>query len=297
MIGPFLDFNENPILMPGSGFDSKAVYNPAVIVDGAEFHMLYRAESGDPCTGRIGYARSKDGIHFTRHPNPVIVPEHGYEAYGCEDPRLVKFGDIFYLTYVGNGGRYGSVNICLATSKDLVHWEKHGPILYRQTDWNVGQVKCGAIVPEEIKGRYVMYFCGEGRPWEPAIGVAYSDDLIHWDKEDEPVLLPRKGYFDSKGVEPGTNPLVTEEGIFMVYSGWGEDCVYKPGGVVFSKDDPGKLLQRMGKPLFEPAQDWGEKFGSANHVVAESLVKHGSSWLVYYGAADRVCCLAIWEEK
>ncbi|PQP33437.1 glycosidase, partial [Desulfobacteraceae bacterium SEEP-SAG9] len=61
----------------------------------------------------------------------------------------------------------------------------------------------------------------------------------------------------------------------MVYSGWGEDCVYKPGGVVFSKDDPGKLLQRMDKPLFEPAQDWGEKFGSANHVVAESLVKHG----------------------
>ncbi|MBC8273747.1 MAG: glycosidase, partial [Chloroflexi bacterium] len=90
---------------------------------------------------------------------------------------------------------------------------------------------------------------------------------------------------------------VTEEGIFMVYSGWGEDCVYKPGGVVFSKDDPGKLLQRMDKPLFEPAQDWGEKFGCANHVVAESLVKHGDSWLLYYGAADRARCLAIWEER
>jgi len=142
-----------------------------------------------------------------------------------------------------------------------------------------------------------MYFMGEKEPWKPAIGLAYSDDLINWDEPlSEPVLLPRKGYFDSKGVEPGTNPLVTEEGIFMVYSGWGEDCVYKPGGVVFSKDDPGKLLQRMDKPLFEPAQDWGEKFGSPNHVVAESLVKHGGSWLLYYGAADRACCLAIWEE-
>jgi len=297
MISPFLDFKENPILTPGSGFESKAVYNPAVIVDGGEFHMLYRAEGGDPCTGRIGYACSKDGIHFTRHPDPVIVPEHGYEACGCEDPRLVKIEGTYYLTYVGNRGGHETVNICLATSKDLIHWEKHGAILMLPKDWARGQMKAGVILPERINERYVMYFMGEKEPWKPAIGLAYSDDLINWDEPlSEPVLLPRKGYFDSKGVEPGTNPLVTEEGIFMVYSGWGEDCVYKPGGVVFSKDDPGKLLQRMDKPLFEPAQDWGEKFGSPNHVVAESLVKHGGSWLLYYGAADRACCLAIWEE-
>jgi len=302
MIGPFLDFNENPILMPGSGFDSKAVYNPAVVREGDDYFMLYRAESlEDKLTGKIGLARSKDGINFVRHPEPVLVPDQDFERFGCEDPRLVRMGDIYYLTYVGNCGRYGcgwATNICLATSKDLIHWEKHGPILMLSKDWARGQMKAGAILPERINEKYVMYFMGEKEPWKPAIGLAYSDDLINWDEPlSEPVLLPRKGYFDSKGVEPGTNPLVTEEGIFMVYSGWSEDCVYKPGGVVFSKDDPGELLQRIGKPLFEPAQDWGEKFGSANHVVAESLVKHGGSWLLYYGAADRVCCLAIWEEK
>jgi len=297
MIGPFLDFKENPILTPGSGFDSKAVYNPAVIVDGAEFHMLYRAESGDPCTGRIGYAHSKDGIHFTRHPNPVIVPEYSYEAYGCEDPRLVKFGDTFYLTYVGNGGGYWAVNICLATSKDLAHWDKHGPILYRQKDWNKGQVKSGAIVPERIKGRYVMYFCGEGRPWEPAIGVAYSDDLIHWDEEDEPVLLPRKGYFDSKGVEPGPPPVLTEEGIWLIYCGWAENCVYKVGAALFSKKDPSVTLERSDEPILT-TKDWGKTFGGiANHTVAEGVVKDENRWLLYYGAADRACCLAIWEER
>ena len=32
-------------------------------------------------------------------------------------------------------------------------------------------------------------------------------------------------------------------------------------------------------------------------LVAEALVKDETRWLLYYGAADRVCCLAIWEER
>ena len=299
MIGPFLDFNENPILMPGSGFDSKGAFNPAVIKEGNDYFMLYRAESlEDKLTGKIGLARSKDGFNFVRHPEPVLVPEHGYEACGCEDPRLIKIDDTYYLTYVGNRAGYETVNIYLATSNDLIHWDKHGTILRPPKDWGRGQAKAGAILPERINEKYVMYFMGEKGPWKTAIGLAYSNDLVNWyEPLDEPVLLPRKGYFDSQGVEPGPPPVLTEEGIWLIYCGWAEDCVYKVGAALFSNEDPSVVIERSDEPILS-AKDWGETFGGiANHTVAEGLVKDENRWLLYYGAADRACCLAIWEEK
>lgn len=291
MIGTFKDYEHNPILLPTSEFEAKAVYNPAVIITDDTFYMLYRAESGDGCTGRIGLAWSKDGIHFTRHPEPVIYPEHDYEKGGCEDPRIVKFGDTYWLTYVGNGT--GTCHICLASSKDLIQWEKYGLVLQPTKAWNCRQVKAGVIVPEKVNGKYVMYFTGEAKPWETGIGIAHSDDLIHWfEAMDEPVMVPRKGYFDSKGVETGTNPFITEKGIFMVYSGWAGDSVYKAGGALFSKDNPTKLLKRVDEPVLAPSQNWGQKFGASNHIVPEALVENNQYWWLYYGAADSAICLA-----
>lgn len=301
MVGPFADYEGNPVLTPGSDFEAKAVYNPAVIVvdgvpsmnSGHRFWMLYRAEAGDGCSGRIGLAWSEDGLHFTRHPQPVVVPEYDYEEMGCEDPRLVRIGGTFYLTYVGNSARSGPMHICLATSQDLLHWEKHGSILQPAHAWDSRQVKAGAILPEKVNGKYVMYFMGEAKPWETAIGIAYSDDLLHWyEPLDEPVLLPREGYFDSKGVEPGPPPAMLDEGILLVYCGWGDDHAYKPGWALFAREEPARVLACSGEPILEPAVDWGARFGCTNHVVTESLLRHENRWWLYYGAADRVVCLA-----
>ncbi len=300
MIGPFVDFEENPVLMPGSGLDSRGAFNPAVLKEGNDYFMFYRAESlEDGLTGRIGLARSQDGINFVRHPEPIIVPDRDFDRFGCEDPRLVRVDDAYYLTYVGNCGRYETGNICLATSGDLMHWVKHGPILKPQKDWDRGQVKAGAILPEPIEGKYAMYFMGEKEPWKTAIGIAYSNDLVNWyEPLDEPVLLPRKGHFDSQGVEPGPPPLLTKEGIWLIYCGWAEDCVYKVGAALFSNENPSAILERSDEPILTPARNWDEFFGGiSNHVVAEGLVKEENRWLLYYGAADRVSCLAIWEER
>jgi len=300
MIGPFLDLQENPVLIPGSGFDSKGAFNPAVLKEGDNYFMVYRAESlEEDLTGRLGLARSQDGINFVRHPEPVIVPDQDFDRFGCEDPRLVKIGDTYYLTYVGNCGRYEMGNICLATSEDLIHWEKHGPILKPQKDWDRGQVKAGAILQQPMDGKYVMYFMGEKEPWKTAIGLAYSDDLVSWyEPLDQPVLLPREGFFDSQGVEPGPPPLLTKKGIWLIYCGWVEDCVYKVGAALFSIESPSTIVERSDEPVFIPARNWGDFFGGiSNHVVAEGLVKEGNRWLLYYGAADRACCLATWEEK
>jgi predicted GH43/DUF377 family glycosyl hydrolase len=270
-----------------------------VLKEGERFFMLYRAETDDGLTGRIGLAEGEDGFHFTCHADPVLTPSDDFDRGGCEDPRIVKLGKTYCLTYVGNSHRYQVSNICLATSKDLLYWTKHGSVLKpRHGAWNSGQLKAGAIVPEKINGTYVMYFMGEERPWTSAIGVAYSEDFLHWSEPlERPVLMPRPGYFDSQGIEPGPTPVVIDEGIFLIYNGWGSDCMYKPSGVLFSKEDPATVLWRANEPLLELSRNYGSEFGEGNHCVAEGLVKNRNRWLLYYGAADRLTCLATYEEK
>src|SRR5207249_10113182 len=92
-----------------------------------KFVMLYRAQDKNG-TSRLGYAESNDSIHFMRHSQSVLSPETEYEKDGgVEDPRLVKFGDTYYLTYTGYNKK--DAQLCLATSKDLLHWERKGVIL------------------------------------------------------------------------------------------------------------------------------------------------------------------------
>jgi len=297
IIGPFVDYPKNPILAPGKGFTSKGVYNPTVIKEGRNFFMLFRAEAGDGVTGKIGLAKSRDGIQFSLHPKAVLVPSADFDKSGCEDPRVVKFKDTYFLTYVGNSGRYNVGNICLATSKDLLHWKKHGSILQpKKGRWDSGQIKAGVILPEKINGKYIMYFMGEEKPWKTAVGIAYSKDLFHWyEPQDKPVVTPRKGYFDYQGVEPGPNPVLLKEGILFIYNGWGKDSIYKPGGILFSIDAPAKIIQRTDKPLLISSRNYGKEFDTGNHAVAEGLITHGNRWLLYYGAADRLSCLATYK--
>lgn len=295
--GPFTDYQGNPILKPSDGSKVMRIYNPTVLKERDKFYMLYRAEADDGLTGSIGLAEGRDGYHFTCHEEPVLIPGEDFDGGGCEDPRIVKMGETYWLTYVGNSHRYHASNICIATSTDLFHWTKHGQVLNsRAGSWNEGQLKAGAIVPEKIDGKYVMYFMGEERPWVTAVGIAYSDDLLHWyEPLENPVLAPRAGCFDSQGVEPGPTPVVLDDGILLIYNGWERDCIYKPSAVLFSRDYPEEVLWRADKPLLEMSKDYGSQIGAGNHCVAEGLVKVEGKWLLYYGAADRFICLATYE--
>ena len=146
----------------GDGWESAGTFNPSVVLRDGKIVMLYRAQD-KAGTSRLGYAESVDGIHFTRRSQPVFSPEKDYEKDGgVEDPRLVQFGDTYYLTYTGYNKK--DAQLCLATSKDLIHWERRGIILPAyKGNWNVRWTKSGAIVPEKIGGKYWMYFLGTSR--------------------------------------------------------------------------------------------------------------------------------------
>lgn len=138
-----------------------------------------------------------------------------------------------------------------------------------------------------------MYCLGGARGQDTQMGVAYSEDLLHWTEAlDHPVLSSRPGTFDSQVVEPGPPPVLTSEGIFLIYNGADDKFVYSTGWVLFDKTDPTKVLARADHPIFWPQQEW-EKVGQVPNVVfVEGLVRDGNHWLFYYGGADKHIGLA-----
>ncbi|MFC3415283.1 glycoside hydrolase family 130 protein [Algoriphagus hitonicola] len=331
MLGPFVrPENAQPIISPQSNttfqdpvsgavvnWESMATFNPAAIVKDGKVHVLYRAEEklGEKeiggHTSRLGMAISEDGFSFFREKEPVFFPQSDdqkkYEwPGGTEDPRIVQTADgLYVLTYTQWNREVP--RLALATSKDLRTWEKHGPIFENWKDGKYHQVesKSGAIVTELKNGKLVAAKIG-GKYWMyygvPNIWLAHSEDLINWIPVENhegnrvPVLSPRLGYFDSWLVEAGPPPLLTEEGIVVLYNagntgdigmeGMG-NRVYSAGQALFDANKPWKLLDRSEEPFIKPELPF-EKSGQypEGTTFLEGLVYLDEKWLLYYGTAD-----------
>jgi len=330
MIGPFTKADTaNPILgpMPDATFDdpmtgksvtweSDNVFNPAAVVRNGMVYVLYRAEdhSGEGIgrhTSRIGLASSRDGLHFTPQPLPVLFPDgdkqKDYEwTGGCEDPRCVETPDGGYLLMYTEWNR-DRARLAAATSRDLVHWQKHGPVFAAAyngrflNEWS----KSGSVVTEQrgdhliaakIAGKYWMYY-GEG-----TVNVAASTDLVNWqpvlDAAGNPVHLleTRPGKFDSALCESGPPAVVRKQGIVFIYNGKNADQngdpslkpgAYAAGQALFDANDPTKLLERTNPSFIKPERSY-EANGqyAAGTVFTEGLVRYKKRWYLYYGTAD-----------
>jgi predicted GH43/DUF377 family glycosyl hydrolase len=83
------------------------VFNPGAVVRNDTVFVLFRAEDNPKAilggrTSRIGLAYSTDGIHFTKHPQPVLYPDNDEfsqwdQPGGIEDPRIVETPDGEYI--------------------------------------------------------------------------------------------------------------------------------------------------------------------------------------------------------
>ncbi|OGZ58388.1 MAG: hypothetical protein A3B96_00200 [Candidatus Spechtbacteria bacterium RIFCSPHIGHO2_02_FULL_43_15b] len=296
--------NGRPLLKPKSGtFYSRAIYNPAAITNENRAHLLFRAEkSWDNCTGRIGLAVETRPLSykFSIFSKPILWPEFDYECFGCEDPRITKIRSTYIMTYTGfgkarNGRRFPRV--CLATSKDLKKWEKHGPI-FDEKDWYARGTKPGGIVPHKLNGSYIMHFSGENSGGKVAIGLASSrgENFYKWRIKKNPILSPKIGGFDSKGVEPGPTATISGNKITLIYNGWNEYRTHRPGIALFHKENPSKLMCRGDKSFAEAETKWETKGmtwrGLPKKIIfAAGYIERGGKQEIYYGASDLYVCL------
>jgi predicted GH43/DUF377 family glycosyl hydrolase len=301
-LGPFRAYEQNPILRPqGDGWESASVYNPAAVVKDGKVVLLYRAHADD-IVSHVGLATSDDGIHFERHPEPVMSPSEDYEKHGCEDPRVTEVDGTYYMTYTAYDGERGV--LCLATSTDLFTWEKHG-VIFPEFNTFLPQgnglpgpwSKAGGILPVPVDGRYLMYF-GEG-----SIYYAWSEDLLHWTPcpQDEPVMTPTPpGTFGEFLVEVGPQPIVTDNGlILMLHNAAVKNddgsVRYTCGQLLFDPARPGEILAQMNRPWLEPTTH-EDKHGLVSNVTfVEGLVFYKDTWFAYYGQSDSTLGVATYR--
>jgi len=285
-------------------WEENDVFNPAAVVRNGKVVLLYRAEDKfveGKRTSRIGYAESADGLRFERRNAPVLFPDANNQALewdgGCEDPRLVSASDGTYvLTYTAWDRK--TARLCVATSKDLVNWTKHGSAFADATrdEWTksgsiVVRRKGSQLVAARIKGKYWMYY------GESDIFAATSNDLIHWSHEGT-VLKPRPGRFDSQLVEPGPPALITRHGIVLIYNCRNDSDpdlavgTYAPGQVLIDAKNPMRVLDRTDEPFMRPDRPY-EIEGQVSHVCfVEGMVPFKGKWLLYYGTADSKIAVA-----
>ena len=304
------------------GWEESDVFNPAATVKDGKIYVLYRAEDNSATgigkrTSRIGLAESEDGIHMKRRKTPVMYPdkdnmkEYEWEG-GCEDPRVTMTEDGLYVMAYTSWNRKVA-RLCIATSHDLVKWEKHGPAfakayngrfkdIFCKSGSMVTTIKDGKQVLTKIDGKYFMYW------GEHAVYAATSDDLVNWtpilDEKNElaTVIKPRPQYFDSALTECGPPAILTDKGIVLLYNGKNQtndskrDKRFTAGAILTDPKEPMKVLQRLDVPFFRPMASF-EKSGQYvdGTVFIEGLVFFKNKWYLYYGCADSQVSVAIYD--
>lgn len=304
-------------------FEESGVLNPAVLQEGEIVHVLYRAvRNGNHST--IGYCQLQHGMFVeNRRSEPLLSPEFSYESQGMEDPRLVKIDDVYYLTYCA----YDGINAlgALATSKDLIQFERHGLIvpqfsyeemcllfhsktalnekykrynIHHESWTTTGKKrlvwdKNVVFFPRRIDGK--LWFLHRIKPDIQIAAIHSLDELTpqFWSKylgefETHIALTPKHDH-EVSYIGAGCPPVETNRGWILIYHSVHdtmEGYVYSACAALMDLNDPQTEISRLPYPLFKPEEPWELK-GEVNNVVFPTgTATFGDTLNVYYGAAD-----------
>ncbi len=305
-------------------FENEGVLNPAAIREGEYVHLFYRAVSRGNHSS-IGYCKLLGPLFIEkRNDEALLSPQFEYESHGIEDPRIVKIEDTYYLTYTA----YDGVNAlgCLATSTDLIHFDRKGIIVpkltydefnvligakgisnekyYRYNQHDSILMKEGAemllwdknviFFPRKIGGK--LFFLHRIRPeiqivtsfdsFEELTPQFWQNYFLHF---NDYVVMKPKYEHEVSYIGGGCPPIETPEGWLFIYHGVHDSIkgyVYSACAALLDLVNPQKELARLPYPLFIPEFHWELK-GEVNNVCFPTgAAVFDDTLYIYYGAAD-----------
>lgn len=301
---PFTRYKNNPILIPieKNLWESKAVFNCGVVNTGKKIRLLYRAIGEyEKYISRIGYAHSNDGLNFDRSEDPAIVPEFEFEKYGVEDPRITKINDDIYVTYTvlsNYVNKNPTVFSALIKTQDFRKFDRKGIVT------KTGNSKNLVLFPEKftdtdkISDKF-YYWVHRPSDWtgikhgtdKPGIWLGIGKSLTEIKKNY--LLLRPEHRWEERKIGPGPPPIKTKYGWLLVYHAVDNNYVYRVGAAMLDLDNPRKILFRTKLPIMEPEATY-EKYGYRNNVIFPTgMCLIDNKIYLYYGGADKVCCLAV----
>ncbi len=292
-------FRGNPIIspIPGSLWESKFTFNPAAVYEGGKVHIVYRAMN-DQGKSVFGYASSSDGLHIDeRIDKPIYLSKEDTRKkihpiyHSCEDPRITKIGDRFYMCYTAFDGKTPTV-VAMTSIKidDFVSkkWKWETPYIISNP---IRSDKNTCVFPEKVKGKYVFLHRLEHKIW-----IDFVKDLKfskgRW-LAGKAMMLPREGMWDSEKIGIAGPPIKTDKGWLLIYHGLSlYDKKYRLSAALLDLKSPDKVLSRLDYPILEPEMDY-EKVGERPETVFScGSVVIDKKLYVYYGAADQVVGVA-----
>jgi len=303
-------FKQNPILKPNrdQSWEAYAVFNGCPVEKNKHIYLLYRALSLPHFhsltntvlnVSNIGIAQSRDGINFFNRKR-FIVPDQDWDKFGCEDPRVTKLDNEYYIFYTALSEypfKAEGIKVGLAISKDLkIVTEKH-----LITPFNA---KAMVLFPERIKGKiFSLLTVNSDKPPAKICLASFNkkEDLwstVYWQdwyKNFENYALPLQRN-PNDHIEVGAPPLKTKKGWLVIYSyikNYGKpNQLFSVEAVLLDLKNPFKIIAQTNNPLLTP-EEYYEKIGYVANIVFPSgaLIKKDIIYL-YYGAADTTCCLA-----
>ncbi len=298
----------NPIISPmrERPWEAAASFNGCPIREGKKTYMVYRAMS-EPDILRephirmsvIARAVSTDGIHYDER-RVFISPDQEFDRYGCEDPRVTKIDDTYYIFYTALGGYPYSVDnikVAVALSKDMeTVTEKH-----LVTPFNA---KAMALFPNKINGKMAaLITVNTDRKPSDICYVEFnkpedmwSSDFWNnwWQNLDAHKIHIRR--FPSDHLELGAPPVKTKDGWLMIYShiqNYGDSKqVFGIEAILLDLENPRHVVGRTAGPFMVP-EEYYEHTGQVAHVIFPTGALINKDRLeIYYGAADTHCALA-----
>ena len=178
----------DPVLTPGGegAWDAVRVIDPSVIRTPDGYRMWYTGADTDrlQATRLIGLATSPDGIHWTKHPEPVLtLSEKGeWDGYRVFQPHVVQTPDGFLMLYkanikIGQAEGYG-----IAYSHDGINWMKYegNPIIEEKT-YGIEWLRKGyadLVFHEGVLYLYLEVLEREGGAWAHGNSTYYSNVIL-----------------------------------------------------------------------------------------------------------------------
>jgi predicted GH43/DUF377 family glycosyl hydrolase len=289
----FVRHPANPILSAGDWpYPVNAVFNPAAAVVGDETVLLARVEDLRGIS-HLSVARSANGVDGWRIADePLLAPRAGIETemWGFEDARAVWADELdrFVITCTAYGPAGPAVY--LATTADFSSVERRG-IVVNPDDKNA------AILPERVRGKWILFHRPTTGFAHPGISLSRSADLVSW-SPPEAVMQPRQGaWWDSLRIGIGPPLLKTEHGWLLVYHGVKETvsgALYRLGVALLDLDEPTRVIGRGPNWILGPLETYERVGDVPNALFACGLVHEPDTGelRLYYGAADTSIGLA-----
>ncbi|MDE2588569.1 MAG: hypothetical protein KGL95_02730, partial [Patescibacteria group bacterium] len=276
----------NPVLMRSSDdlWQKTAVFNPSVLEENGIYHMVYRALSDTQNhngqqmqLSTIGYATSSDREHW-QDTKQLIIPSEEWDKFGCEDPRITKVDDEYFVFYTALSDypfRPSGIKVGLAIFSDFTKpLEKH-----LITPFNA---KAMVLFPKKIQGKYVALLTVNTDMPPSYVAIAKFDkkediwSQAYWNDWYQHLsehILPLSR-INSDQVEVGAVPIFTPQGWLFLYSHiqhYYEESqrMFGVEAVLLDKNNPQTMLARTKKPILIPQENY-EQTGIVPHVIFPS---------------------------